>query len=191
LMLARENFDAYGIDTSKSVLKLCAQMLKKWNCKAKIKLANMLDLPYPLNYFDAVIDILSLEHVPFSKQGIVYAEVMRVLKPQGKFFSYQLGEKSFSFKNGGGKIIERFTVDAITNPGAPFAGNGLTCFPNEKAVQGILNKSGFKNINIENVLKTYQSRKINIQFLVVKAQKKERSKLNSFQLLVKKERYQI
>lgn len=170
-MIARENFDAYGIDISETGLKLCAKMLNKWECKATIKLANMLDLPYLSNSFDAVVDVLSLEHLPFSKHGTVYAEVMRVLKPEGKLFSYQLGEKSFSFKHGGGRVIERFTVDAINNPEAPFAGNGLTCFPNEKAVQDILNRSGFQNVNIENVLKTYRNRKINIQFLVIKAQK--------------------
>jgi len=168
-MIAKENFDAYGIDNSKTSLKLCSKMLNKWECNAKIKLADMLELPYPDRFFDAVFDVLSIIHIPFSKHRILYSEVKRVLKPKGVFFSYQFGEKSFSFKHGWGKKVEKFTIDRINNPNAPYAGNRYLCFPSEKAVHSLLNKAGFQSVSIENVQKTYQNRKVEMQYLSIKA----------------------
>ncbi len=170
-MIAKEGFSAYGIDTSKEGLKLCSNMLTKWGVKATIKFGNMLEIPFNDNFFDAVIDVVSMQHICFSDHLKAYPEIKRVLKKDGKFFSYHLGNKSFSFKNGGGQIIDKFTIDNINNPNAPLANNGITCFLTEQAVEKLLSICGFININIENVIKTYNNRKIKVQYLIIKAQK--------------------
>jgi len=170
-MIAKEGFSAFGIDGSKEGTRLCLKMLKHWNVSANIVIGDMRFLPYEENYFDAVVDIVSLQHLTFSQHIRVYSEVARVLKPQGHFFSYHLGNRSYSYKYGGGALIDKFTIDNIKNPNAPLANNGITCFLTEKAAEKMLKEVGFKNINIENVIKTYNNRSIKIQYLAIKAKK--------------------
>jgi ubiquinone/menaquinone biosynthesis C-methylase UbiE len=170
-MIAKEEFDTYGFDISKKGINLCKKMLDKWKVKADIKVGNMLNLPYKDNYFDAVVDIVSMQHITFSEHLKVYSEVRRVLKPGGFFFSYHLGNKSFSYKHGGGRLIDKFTIDNVSNSKAPLANNGITCFPTAKAIEQILEKMKFRNISIENVIKTYNNGSIKIHYLVIKAQK--------------------
>lgn len=170
-MIAKEGFSTYGIDISQEGLNLCRKMLSKWNCKAKILFGDMLAIPYPENYFDVIVDIVSMQHITFSQHIKVYSGVRKVLKPGGWFFSYHLGNKSYSYKYGGGRYIDKFTIDNIKNPNMSLANNGITCFPTEKGIEGILSRLNFKNIVIENVIKTYNNRQIKIQYLVIKAQK--------------------
>lgn len=170
-MIAKEGFDSYGIDFSKTALQLCRKILKKHSTDATLKLSSMNKIPFQANFFDAVVDIVSMQHIPFSEHYKVYQEIKRVLKAEGNFFSYHLGYKSYSYKHSGGKIIDKYTVDNIYNPNAPLANNGVTCFLTENAIENMLIKTGFKNISIENVNKTYNNRKFLIQYLVVEAQK--------------------
>lgn len=171
-MIAKEGFQAFGIDSSKTGIKLCSKMLRRWQVSADIIIGNILTtLPYEDNYFDAVVDVVTMQHIPFSQHFQVYAEIERVLKKGGRFFSYHQGSKSFLYRNGGGKIIGKFTIDDVRNPKAPLRRVGVYCFPTEKAIEEMLVKTGFRNISIENVIKTYNHRQIKIQYLVIKAQK--------------------
>jgi len=170
-MIAREGFSAYGIDLSPEGIRLCRQMLKKWDVSARLTVGSMLALPYEDDCFDAVVDVVSSQHLAFSQHSPLYREVHRVLRPGGLFFSYHLGNKSYSYRRGEGMRIDRFTVDNIKNPQAPLANNGVTCFPTERAVEKILTHHTFNNVNIENVIKTYDQRKTMLQYLVIRAQK--------------------
>ena len=46
----------------------------------------MAKLPFADNFFDAIVDVVSLQHV--EDKEAVLKEVYRCLKPNGKFFSY-------------------------------------------------------------------------------------------------------
>ncbi len=166
-MMAKEGFNVFGMDISKEGLKLCAKMLKYWSVIADLKVGDMTVLPYKDNYFDAVIDVVSMQHLTFTDHIKAYSEIKRVLKPGSRMFSYHLGNKSFSFKYGQGKLIDKFTIDNVNNMDAPLADNGITCFPNEKEIELVLNKLGFNDIDIENVVKTYRNRLIKIQYLII------------------------
>jgi SAM-dependent methyltransferase len=170
-MIAREGFEAHGIDLSPSGIRLCRQMLKKWNASAQLTVGSMLSLPYEDDRFDAVVDVVSSQHLAFSDHAPLYREVARVLRPGGLFFSYHLGSKSYSYRSGGGIKIDRYTIDNIRDPRAPLANNGLTCFPSGKAVERTLKTCGLETINIENVIKSYEDRTKIIQYLVIKARK--------------------
>ena len=170
-MIAKEGFRAFGIDMSKEGLRLCSEMLKHWQVSANIVNGNILSLPYEDNYFDVVVDIVTMQHTTFSQHIKIYPEIKRVLKPGGRFFSYHQGNKSYLYRHGGGKIIDKFTIDDVRNPKAPLRKVGVYCLPTEKAIKEMIERSGFKNVNIENVIKTYNNRSIKIQYLVINAQK--------------------
>ena len=54
-----EGFDTYGIDLSDESLKLCEQMLEKYNTKAKLSVQDMSAMDFDSNIFDAVVDVFS------------------------------------------------------------------------------------------------------------------------------------
>jgi SAM-dependent methyltransferase len=170
-MIAREGFAAYGIDQSPEGIRLCRQMLQKWDASAQLNVGSMLALPYEDGCFDAVVDVVSSQHLMFSDHAPLYREVLRILRPGGLFFSYHLGSKSYSYRQGGGKKLDRYTIDNIRNQHAPLANNGLTCFLSEKSVVRLLSSSGLRHINIENVIKSYDDRTKAIQYLVINARK--------------------
>src|SRR5437588_4391821 len=58
-MIAREGFDAYGIDLSDEAIKLCRLMLESWGVRARLTTGSMSYLPYPPEMFDAVADVFS------------------------------------------------------------------------------------------------------------------------------------
>jgi len=91
-MIAKEGFKCYGIDISKEGLKLCLRMLRKYRVKAQVLVGDMRKLPYINDFFDAVIDIVSLQHLLFSEHILVYREIKRVLKPEGVFFFLSFGK---------------------------------------------------------------------------------------------------
>lgn len=105
-MIAKEGFDVFGSDSAEEGIKLYSRMLENWKTNANIRIGNMLALPHEDNYFDAVVDVVSTQHLAFSQHPKVYNEVKRVLKSGGYFFSYHLGNKSFSYRYGGGKLID-------------------------------------------------------------------------------------
>jgi cyclopropane fatty-acyl-phospholipid synthase-like methyltransferase len=99
--MAKEGFDAYGVDFSETGIDYCRKMLKKWNVQGKTKVGDMKKLDYDDNFFDAVVDVVSMQHLTFSEHLVCLKEVLRCLKDGGKFFSYHLGENSISYTRGG------------------------------------------------------------------------------------------
>lgn len=170
-MLAKEGFDAYGIDIASTGIKLCKKMLKKWNVFAKAEKGNMRKLGFPDNFFDAIVDVVSVQHVNLKGHSEIYRETYRCLKTGGKLFQWHLGTRSVSFKMGGGKKIDSNTIDAIRNPKVPLSGCGLVCFLTPAVAKKMLKEAGFKNIIIESHIRTYQNRKQKIEYLAIQCEK--------------------
>lgn len=81
--------EVYGIDLSEAVLKIAKQKYPALN----LTKGEVIDLPYPENYFDMVIINGSLHH--FFAVEKTFKEAHRVLKPGGVFVL--LGEPSSQF----------------------------------------------------------------------------------------------
>lgn len=167
-MLAKEGFEAHGIDFAPTAITLCEETMAKWGVHFQCDVGNMLDLDYPDCRFDAVVDVFSATHLPFSLHEQVYRESYRVLKPGGRFFSYHPSDQSYSFLHSEGQLHEPYTV---ANVGAPYEGNGLMCFLPEIECRALLEKTGFKRINIERIGRTYDNGEIYFEFLSVDAEK--------------------
>lgn len=75
---ARPDLEVHGSDVSKTALALAEQ-----RPNLHVKVADALALPYPDGFFDAVLMIDVLEHLPDPKKAL--AEVRRVLRPNGVF----------------------------------------------------------------------------------------------------------
>jgi ubiquinone/menaquinone biosynthesis C-methylase UbiE len=171
-MLAREGAVAHGVDISVTGLRLCREMLASWETSAALVRADFTTLPYRDGVFDIVLDIVSLQHLPLKGHRLAFAEIRRVLRCGGKFFSYHLGIESYSFEHGGGRLVDPLTVDNISNPAAPLSGNGITCFLDEDTSTSLLREAGFEDVKIEDVIKSYHRRTMHIQYLALEATKR-------------------
>lgn len=78
--LKDKQIDYYGIDISEKLIEIA----KSRYPEGKFQVANVLNLPFPENFFDKVLNIAVLHHIP-SKEFKLQAlkEVRRVLKKDG------------------------------------------------------------------------------------------------------------
>lgn len=87
--MAREGFYIYGVDGSARAIELCRQRLNEevplW--QGELQQADIMKLTYEDNFFDAVIDIEACCCNGFEDAQLIYAEMARVLKKGGKFYS--------------------------------------------------------------------------------------------------------
>jgi len=130
--LCEEGFDAYGIDSSPTSIKLTRQFIEDCGEIEKIKLEDFENLSFTNDFFDCVIDRQSLGHNPSNKLDIIISEILRVLKPGGHYLGFMFNadhpHRSFGksinndgdmndFSNGSFKksgLVHFFTVEEIT-----------------------------------------------------------------------------
>ncbi|HHQ4659139.1 TPA: class I SAM-dependent methyltransferase, partial [Aeromonas hydrophila] len=66
-MLAKEGFETWGIDLSSAGIELCKQVIASWNVNAQLDVGSMTELPYPDGYFDAIVDVVSMQHLTLTQ----------------------------------------------------------------------------------------------------------------------------
>ena len=82
-VLAREGFDAYGIDLSSEGIGLAEKMIKSYGVSANLSVQNMCRLKFDNEFFDAVIDVFS-SYCLTDKQGDIYLQsVAKIIKQGG------------------------------------------------------------------------------------------------------------
>lgn len=170
-MIAKEGFDTYGIDIAPTSIRLCKKMLHYWKVNANVKKGNMRALPFEDCFFDAVVDVLSVEHTDLNGHKEAYDEIFRCLKKGGKFFSWHLGTNSDNFRRGGGRKLDLLTIDNAPNPKVPYRNNGLTCFLTQATARRMLSVAGFRDIVIERVMRTYENMTQKVEYFSIQALK--------------------
>jgi ubiquinone/menaquinone biosynthesis C-methylase UbiE len=171
--IAREGFDAYGIDLSGEGINLCHRMLEAWGCAAALQVGDMADLPYESSVFDAVVDVFSSYCLP-EKDFIRYLEgVARVLKPGGRYFSYTPSKNSDVFKETApSDRIDPSTLNGIRRSTAPFYGNVYPFRFMSRDEYAALLAEDFTVTCSETVGRTYRSGQEYFEFVVVQAERK-------------------
>ncbi len=84
IFLAEKGYEVYGIDISKKGKEITEKKAKNKNLKnIHLKIADMHDLPFENNYFDAIVAVYALEHNTLAGVKKTISELTRVLKPKG------------------------------------------------------------------------------------------------------------
>lgn len=85
--LAKRGFGMHGIDISETGIKIAKRWLKENGLKAKLKIGDIYKkLPYPDEFFDAIICIRTLNHGKIEWIRKCIKEMHRVLKSNGYVF---------------------------------------------------------------------------------------------------------
>jgi len=168
-VIAKEGFDAYGIDLAPTSIELCKQMLAQYDVKAKLSVGNMKHPDFGSSFFDAIIDVVSLQHTNLKGHQEAYENIFHCLKKGGHFFSWHLGSESINFKNGGGKKLDRYTVDNTPNTNVPYDNVGILCFLTAPLAKRLLQAAGFTDIHIERVTRTYKDMTQKVEFFAISA----------------------
>ena len=172
-MIAREGFDAHGVDFSAEALRLGRQILAEWGVAAQLKIGNLLSLPYENDCFDAVVDIVAsyvLNVVEFERY---LAEVARVLKAGGKFFLFTPSTESNAFKNYvPAEKIDQFTLNGIYRKDSPYYGNFFPFrFSETTSLEQMSRRAGLEPQGIELLTRTFGRMAENFQFISLEARR--------------------
>jgi len=85
--LAKHGFEVYGIDIAEEGIEITKKWLKKEKSKANLKVGNVYKkLPYPNNFFDALISTQTLHHNTINNIRKLIKEMERVLRANGLIF---------------------------------------------------------------------------------------------------------
>lgn len=166
--LAREGFQAYGFDGSKTAVDKAITSLKNEGLSADLRVADAVEMPFETNYFNAVIDSAML--YANSTQAIrqILGECYRVLKPAGKFFStglFKIGMTGY----GTGEKFEEHTYRELTE--GALAHRGTVHFFDKEQILTLWSEVGFKNIKIDSLSRTDLNETIKIDYFFAEAEK--------------------
>lgn len=131
--MSREGFSVYGIDGSTTAISFAKKRLETEGLKADIQVGDIVNLPYPPDYFDAVIDNECIYANNWSNSRKIVQNVFSVLKKEGKFFS-----RTFSEKMSVGKqpdIISALEYNNIKE--GPLAGKGFVRLADKESIQDL------------------------------------------------------
>ncbi len=97
------------------------------------------------NFFDAVIDNVSIQCNPLRDIIKMYQNVFSALKSNGKFITVVFGKETTGY--GTGIMIEEGTYENLTQ--GNLQGLGCRHFFEHKELMGILDNIGFRNVKTD------------------------------------------
>lgn len=168
-MIAREGFNAYGIDFSPEAIRLCAEMLNKYGTTAQLSVGDMTKIPFPNGYFDAIVDVFSSYCLDNEGHGQFLDEVRRLLKPGGLFFSFTPSKGSDAFTNHApARMVDASTLSEILRPSSPYFGNNyLFRFTTIEEFTVDLRSRGMVATTSETLGRTYRNGDEYFEFVVM------------------------
>jgi SAM-dependent methyltransferase len=132
VFLAEQGFQAYGVDGSKTACRLAKEFLNERGVCAEIVQANFVNLPYPNNYFDLIVDRAAVYCNKKDDIQKVVLEVKRCLTRGGRYLSFVFANDHFEAKNNHPSCIEKGTYSDFE--GGPFGGTGIVHFFSENEI---------------------------------------------------------
>jgi SAM-dependent methyltransferase len=170
--LAREGFSVFGVDGSSVAIERAKQRLSKEGLNADLKVADIMKIPYPDAFFDAVIDIECIYANSMADSRIIVDEIKRVLKPGGRFFSKTFSTGTYGDGNGIKLEGEERTYVELFN-GALKKGYGIIRFNSEEDIHDLY--SIFQIESIDYIIRSENNQKYEIREWLIECKKSSRS----------------
>ncbi len=132
--LAKEGFDATGIDGSKVGVDRTKKRLATENLSARLFIGDVVSLPFDDQSFDCVIDNECIYANSFAESKKIISETCRVLRKGGKFYSKTFMTGTYGDGNGEKFGNEKNTYSRIRE-GALRKDYGLIRFTDKDEIQ--------------------------------------------------------
>jgi len=147
---AREGFSAHGIEGSPTAAALAQERLERecpgWNeqpLSGTVRVGDMLSLPWPDEYFDAVVDCEAVYCNDFGESCTIYGEMQRVTRSEGKLFVRTFAPGTWGDGTGEQLGLHRFVAAA-----GPLAGKGPSRFTEESELEVLLASWQLTDVNL-------------------------------------------
>jgi cyclopropane fatty-acyl-phospholipid synthase-like methyltransferase len=154
--LAREGFDAHGIDFSESGIDHAKAQLECEGLNVTCQVATCDKIPYEDNYFDGCLAIGSIYYCTTDMIKKAADEIFRVLKLGGKALIVVRSTEDYRFKSG--KEVEKHTIIVGETDKSKCAANEcgmLMHFFDREELNGLFDK--FKKITIDRGIVTHEN----------------------------------
>lgn len=162
--MAREGFDVYGIDGSKSAIRQTRNLLKREGLRANVTIGDFTGLKYQSEFFDIIIDSSSVQHNSFKDIRNIHHKILLMLKPGGYFFGILLN--SMSMGCGSDKKRATHLISRIK-----YKNTNKELFVHYFTEKVFWIMSKYKNCNIEQITRTVGNRKYQYGHYIVSGQK--------------------
>jgi cyclopropane fatty-acyl-phospholipid synthase-like methyltransferase len=149
--MAREGFDAYGIDGSRTAIDKARERLRSEGTEAHLTtgdVAFLRDLFGELR-FDAILDAGCLTCNRLEVVESVLGQVEELLKPGGKIFSIMIAEGTYGADTG--QEVEPRTYTDIRD--GALQGVGLCHFFTQEEIEKLF--TGFTNVHVEYMMRSH------------------------------------
>ena len=117
--LARAGFDVRGFDLAENGLAHTREWLARENLSAELKQGDIAQIPYPDEFFDAVISVYVIYHKTYAEMQGVVAEIHRVLKRGGSTLVSLQSKRGWRYRHGKEIEPDTFVTDIGTDAGIP------------------------------------------------------------------------
>ncbi len=165
--LAKEHFNAYGIDGSDTAINQAKTRIFEEGLNANLIVGDIINLPYDDNYFDSVIDVECLYCINNEYLDKILSEINRVMKPNAKFYSRTFSDKMF-LGTKYSKIGENQYNDVVEGP---FAGKGFIRLTPKNLINDIYGKH-FNVITIDELNWSQDNENVIVAEFVIISEKK-------------------
>ena len=143
--LAREGFDTYAFDGSESAIARVQDMLQSEGLQANVSVQEGADLKYENNFFDCVIDNVTIYANRMEAIRVMYRKIYDMLKNGGKVFSVVFAKGTTGY--GTGTKLEEGTYTDIE--AGCLEGKGISHYFDKEEAEDILKEIGYKNIRVD------------------------------------------
>ncbi len=134
--LSREGYDAYGIDISSQAIERVKGKLALESLSANLLVGDISEMPYPDNYFDAVLDCECIYCNNHATSAGILSSIKRILKDDGLFYSRTFTDKMFVGANS--KIVGHREYEEVYE--GPLKDKGFVRLADEKDIYELYGK---------------------------------------------------
>jgi len=163
--MAREGFDVYAVDGAEGAIKQTKAYLESEGLEAKVVRADFLKMPFEAGFFDAAVDVASIQQTTLDKVKRIGERGRELLKPGGAMFAMMVARGTWG--DGTGTEVERNTYRDI--PEGPYHELGTTHFFERKEIEEVFR--AFSKVEIEKSTRTAEGMTREISHWVVAATK--------------------
>ena len=146
--LAEEGFQAAGIDLSPTAIEFARKRFESLGLEADLRAGDMIDLPWPDNSFDIVLDRGALTQNAYPQVSKMLDEAARVLKPGAVIMAFTLKSLEHPGRKFGTEVSDN-TYDNFTD--GAFTKVGLTSFFNAQSIRRLFARFDDIRINQQSI----------------------------------------